>query len=351
MEMEIQLNFRKSFAPSITALLLVTIAAGCHEVMEYQSTYSSTITFIRASDFTVENTMGGIEQGRSIIAYRDAFVIVVSADGILHRINAESMVIDTSFTIGNSSGTGYGETTVARNGHLYVNGPGSIVIDVDVMNSSVADQFIPGSMPGAFCASPVEDMIYFVDSSDHLIGEIWTGGNVLGWTTSVPEVPADMMIEPVAGRKIIVASSDESGTVYGIWLDWSSTARRLNYTAGAPCSSVEPVFGDSNFCIACPEWSEEDGFLAFVDGYVDSPEIYIESVNGHPIDICSTPDGRDLYVLSRLGSGNTLVSVFRYCDSDSITVPEFLTEIQIDGFARDFASYSEGEYILVLTSE
>jgi hypothetical protein len=326
---------------------MLTVSIGCHEVMEYQSTYSSTISFIRTSDYTVEKTFEGIEQGRSLISYGDTYIIVISADGVLHRIDPESMLVDTSFSIGGPSGTGYGETAVAMNGHLYVKGPGSQMIEINVLNNTVVDQFIPGSMPGAFCASPAENRLYFTDMHDLLIGEIWTGGNIPGWTSPVYESPADIMIEPVEGRKIIVVSSDYSGTIYGIWLDWSSTARLQTYCAGAPCSCVEPAYGDSCFCVACPNWGGEDGSVKFFNGYIENTGSRRENIHGHPIDICSTSDGLHLYVLSKLDSGNSLVSVFEYRSA----VPEFLTEIEIDGFPRDFASYAVGEYLLVLTSD
>ena len=110
-------------------LILLMTALGCHEVMEYESSDKCRITFIRSSDWMVEGSMDGLPQGRTLLSNGPDKLIMLSADGTLYRIDSDQMTIDTSYVIGGSSGTGYGDAVIANNGNLYVLGPGSQVIE------------------------------------------------------------------------------------------------------------------------------------------------------------------------------------------------------------------------------
>ena len=336
----------------IPFLFILILAFGCHEVMEYQSNDQSRITFIRSSDFQVERSMSGLQQGRILLSGGSNELILLSADGTLSRIDSEAMIVDTSYTIGGSSGAGYSDGAIATNGNLYVLGPGSQVIEVNLATNSVEDQFTPGSKPGSICASSTMGRLYFTDSSEDYIGEIWTSNNHTNFTSNTLFPLADIMIQKTGGRHIVAVCSNDAGSIYGIWLDISENARLLPVSTGSPCSDVIPMNRDSIYIVSCPVWTGDNGYVFFVQGYV-VPEItkrmYVE---GHPTEMCFNSNSGylgNLYVMSKTDSGNTVITVFEFPFSHM--EPEVAAVISIDGFPRDIIAPSFGEYLIVLTSD
>ncbi|MCK5117110.1 MAG: hypothetical protein KAR44_10950 [Candidatus Aegiribacteria sp.] len=336
----------------VSFLFLLMLAFGCHEVMEYQSNDQSRITFIRSSDFQVERSMGGLPQGRTLLSGGSNEIILLSADGTLSRIDSEEMIIDTSYTIGGSSGVGYGDAVIATNGNLYVLGPGSQVIEVNLATNSVEEQFSPGSQPGSICASSTMGRLYFTDSVEDYIGEIWTSNNHTEFTSNTIYPLADVMIEKTGGRHIVAVCSNDAGSIYGIWLDLSETARLLTVSAGSPCSSVLPMEQDSVYMICCPEWTGSNGYVYFVKGFVVPERTNRVDVEGHPIGMCyndNTGYSGTFYVMSKTDSGNTVITVMEFPFSHM--EPEVVSVINIDGYPRDIIAPSFGEYLMVLTSD
>lgn len=336
----------------IPFLILLMTFLGCHEVMEYQSNDQSRITFIRSSDFEVDRYMEGLSQGRTLLSCGSNILILLSADGTLHRINSEEMSIDTSYVIGGSSGTGYNDAVIALDGNLYALGPGSLIIEVDLSSNSVIDQFTPGGRPDAICASTIENKLYYIDIMENCITEIFATSNTTGFTSDTFYPLADIMIEKTGGRHIVAVCSNDQGTIYGIWFDISETARILNHSTGSPCSCVIPMPGDSIYMVSCPRWTRSNGYVCFIQGYVEFQELVKRNVEGHPIDMCynsSSGYAGNLYVMSRTDSGNTIITVFEFPFSHM--EPEVASVIYIDGFPRDIIAPSFGEYLMVLTSD
>jgi DNA-binding beta-propeller fold protein YncE len=342
-------------SPILSIIIPVLIScSGCHQVTEYQVSDQSHITFIRTSDFQVDKTFEGIQRGRSLVSVGVDELIVLSADGVLYRLDTEEMAIDNSYSIGGSSGTGYHDAVIANNGHLYVLGPGSQVIEVNLSTNTVEDQFTPGAQPIALAASPNTDRVYFVDAAEDYIGEIKTANNSTGFTSHTYCPLADVMVEPGEGRHIVAVGSDDFGILFGIWLDLSTSARRfLDFSAGSPGSSVSPmIVEDSIWVISCPEWGSENGFVRLVQGYVIHDNRIKVDVDGHPLEVCFNRNSGfagNLSVLSKTGSGSTMVSIFGFFMS--YMIPELKASIQIDGYPRDIISPSFGDYIVVLTSD
>jgi len=204
----------------------------------------------------------------------------------------------------------------------------------------------------AICASSTLDRLYFIDALEDFIGEIWTSSNNTGFTSSTFYPLADIMVEPTGGRHIIAVCSNDAGSIYGIWLNLSETANLLPIQAGSPCSAVLPMTSDSVYAISCPRWTDDNGYLRFVQGYVDSIVTSSHEVEGHPIDMSFNSNAGlsgNLFVLSRTDSGNTVITVFEFPFSH--IEPEVAAVIDIDGFPRDIAAPSNGEYLIVLTSD
>ncbi|MBN2608577.1 MAG: hypothetical protein JXA64_05630 [Candidatus Fermentibacteraceae bacterium] len=334
-----------------SACLLLLCITGCHQVTEYRSGDLTRITLVRSSDFQVEGIMEDFEMGRTMFSDGPGGLILVTAEGRLHRIDFASMSEDTSYLIGGSSGDGYGDGVIDLSGDLYVLGPGSQVIEVDLTTDEVVDGFVPGPDPVAICASPNWPRLYFADGTG-FIGEIWTSDNHTGFTTNLGATPADIMVEPAGGRYVIAGCTDGGGSLYGIYLDISQYSRKLTIDAGSPCSGILPFGIDSSFAVACPCWTGDHGYVCTCRGYLDTLIVTSREVQGHPVDLSFNPTPGYLgylHVLSRTDEGNTVISVFEF--PLSYTVPELVTTVQLDGFPRDIISPGDGEYIIVLTSD
>lgn len=329
---------------------------GCHQVTEYQGGVSSSLVFIRTTDFQVEKTMEGFPGGRTMVSHGTGEIILLSSEGVLYMIDMETLSVDTSYSIGGSSGTGYDDAVYAGNGNLYVLGPGSQVMEVDLETNTVRDNFTPGSNPGALTPSPVLPRIYFVDTVDDYIGEIYTGSNATGFESRTYCSLADVMVEPTGGEYVVAAGANSSGSLYSIWLNSPSTgARRMTVSAGSPCSDIIPISSDSTFAVSCPRWNADNGYLRLFRGYVQ-PDSTVGpvtvGVEGHPVAMSFNGNSGfagQLSALGRTDSGNTAVTVFGFTLSHMD--PELEAVIELDSFPRDIISPGNGQYIIVLTSE
>lgn len=310
------------------------------------------LTFIDTGDLQVTGSMDGFRGGRLLLSDGSGGLLLVTSEGYLHRLDTDTHSVDTSYVIGGSSGSGYTDGVRAGNGSLYVLGPGSRVIEVDLGSDTVVDGFVPGPDPVALCSSPVLPRLYFADGTG-FIGEIWTADNHTGNTVSLASVPSDIMVEPCGGMHVVAAASDQQGTIYDLWLEYSQQyARTLPVKAESPTSCILPFGLDSCFAVGCPEWSDENGYVCFVRGYVDSVDIFRVEVEGHPVDLCfngtAAGSGR-LYVLSRTEGGTTAITVFGF--TFSYLEPELIGSVFLDGFPRDLVSPGNGDELIVLTSD
>ena len=332
----------------LAALLFLSLA--CHQVTEYNTSEDSQVTFLRTDDFQVESTMDVFQGGRTLVPRGNSLLYVICSDGVIHRINTEGMSVDTSYSIGASSGTGYSDATVAGNGNLYVLGPGSQVIEVDLSTCSVEDQFVPSPRVEAICSSPTEDRLYFVDDVEQVIGMIRTANNSTGFTSNLWYRPADITIEPRGGRKIIVVCDNDAGSIFGVWLDMSEVSRLLSHDAYSPASCVAAYGSDSCYAVGCPRWSGGGGYIKLVSGYVDPVQTEYHTVEGHPVDITSNSFGGtgQLCVLSRTDAGSTVVTVLEF--PFSYLEPQVAATVELDGFPQDIACSANGEYIIILTT-
>jgi hypothetical protein len=335
--------------------VLVLFSSGCHQVTEYRTGESGKLYFIRSDDLQVESVMEGFPGAKVIVPGSGGEVILISSEGMLYRIDTSAMSVDTSYTIGGSSGTGYGDAAIADNGDLYVIGPGSQLLQVDLETNQTVDNFSPSSSPRAIVSSPNQPRLYLINKNDYVISEIKTYNNVIGFTAAARVPLADIMVDRFNGRFVLVAGSDYLGSIYGVFLDVSTSARVMNVRAGSPCSGIISLTHDSLYAVCCPRWSSENGMVMLSRGYMHPDSTYIETrttVSGHPVAMTFNQNlgyVGYLSVLSRAEGGSALLTVmelaFNGWGLNEIGV------VELDGYARDVICPGNGEYIVVLTSD
>ena len=87
----------------------IVVLASCHQPVEYGVTAQSGVVKLRVSDNTIVGNVSNIPDGRSLCSQGNTEFLVASGSGVLYRFNSLEMVQDTSYSIGSSSGSGYGE--------------------------------------------------------------------------------------------------------------------------------------------------------------------------------------------------------------------------------------------------
>jgi len=330
-------------------MFLLLLLAACHSVTEFEEEAASRLYLVRTSDFQVQTSMEGFTGGRTLVPTGAGNMIVIGADGVLHRLNMNSLQVDTSYAIGGGSGSGYFDAATADNGNLYVIGPGSSIIEVDLSDNVLEDNFTVTTTPGAISASTKLGRLYVLDDGIGDLYEVRTSDNTVINSSGISD-PADVMIDRINGRFLVVACDDEYGSLYGMDLDLGFSFWKMPLDAEAPCGSILSFGPDSCFAVACPEWSGS-GKVVIVQGYRD-PHKVEQAVAGHPLDMCynSNPGNAGyLFVLSRSDDSRTLVTVLEF--PQSYLGPEMAGQFQMDGYPRDIACPGNGEYLVVLTSE
>jgi hypothetical protein len=334
---------------AVLGIAVLAIVPSCHQVMEYQNSDTTSLTFIRSDDFQVEHVMEGFSGGRTLVPLSSGNLLLIDSEGTLHRIDMNSFSVDTSYTIGGSSGTGYGDAALAGNGSLYVLGPGSQVIEVDLATSTVVDNFSPCPGPVAIASSPTLPRLYVADAAEDRIYEVHTGTNNNGFSTNLLSSPTDLFVDPITGNYVMIGCAD--GGISSIWLEFSTYARSVPGTY-PPVSSMVPLMEDSVYVACSPRWEQSNGCIRLISGYVVQAQTGFMSLEGHPVDACFNHNAGSaglLSVLARTDDGQTALSVlgfeFNYWD------PHLETVIQLSGMPRDITSPGNGEYIVVLTSE
>ncbi len=331
--------------------VLALFFLSCHQVTEFQAADETALTFIRSDDFQVEKVMGGFTGGRLLMSHGSDELILVTSEGMLYRIDVSNFAVDTSFVIGGSSGTGYGDGAFAMSGELYVLGPGSQVIEVDLSTSQVVDKFNPAQEPVALAASSIHPRLYVADRASQQVVEVRTFNNSIGFDSDLDFPPSELFLEPFTDRYLMIGGSDASGTISDIWLFLVTYDNEI-LQMKSPISDMVPLLEDSIYAVCCPNWSAGAGFIHLIRNYAIPDTVCSRSVQGHPVEMCfnhSSGYSGYLSVLGKTDGGNSVVTVMGF--PGNYLDPQVESEIQLDGYPRDIASPGQGEYIVVLTSD
>jgi len=285
----------------ILAIGFVGSLSGCHSVTEVSGSIQSRVTFISTSDFSIVDTIEGIEDGKSICSINTTLFFVYTASGRLYRIDSGEMAIDTSFVIDTGSGQpAFGMTSPPPNSSLFVLGSGGQIIHVSIASSSVVGVFSPGPSTVALCSShsSSDTMLYTVDGLDNYVREIDPSSHSIIRSDVLWLVPSCVTIA-LDGDSLLVGSD------------------------------------------SCPEWGSGSGSVVKIERPQAANRF---GVDGHPVKLAADNPGHYLFVLSNTGSGTSLVTVIDEWFGGVVA------EIPVNGLPQDMVIHGDGEYLLVLTT-
>jgi len=329
------------------ALILLTGSvggmSGCHSVTEVSGSIQSSITFVSTSDFSIVNTLEGIEDGRSICSISNTLFFVYSASGRLYRVDSDEMAIDTSFVIDTATGQpSFGMTSPPPNSSLYVLGSGGQIIQVSVASSSVMDVFSPGPSTVALCSShsSSDTMLYAVDGQDNYVREINPSSNSIVRSDVLWLSPSCVTIA-LDGDSLLVGSEVDEAVAFVI-LDMGPMYARPPLDISRAVNDVIAFPSEDEYYFAsCPEWGSGSGSVVKIERPQAANRF---GVDGHPVKLAADDDGHYLFVLSNTGGGTCLVTVIDEWFGGVVA------EIPVNGLPRDMVIHGDGEYLLVLTT-
>jgi DNA-binding beta-propeller fold protein YncE len=327
---------------SVLAALATGLLVSCHQPVEYSETAQSGVVKLRVSDNSIVGSTGNIPEGRALCSLGNTEFLVVSGSGVLYRFDSETMIPDTAFTIGSSSGSGYGSIITPTTASAYTIGSAGKLIEIDLTANSVADEFSAGPFPNALCTSSSSQRIYVTDGSDQKVREIDTGTNtVLRETAELCAVPVAIVAESYLDQYLLVSCSDEDGTVERISIATFYSSPSYLGQAGSDLTAFP---AESVWAVVHPEWYGENGRVSICSSF-SIPEVSTQTIEGHPTDICGIPGTTLCYILSYLGAGTSRITSINWFTGDVIG------SVDIPGFPWDMTSHANGEFVLILTSD
>ena len=330
-----------SVFPLFAIGLALTLLSGCHEVTEYSSQEQEYgVHIVSTDDLTLHGTLRGFQGARSICSTGETRFLVACNTGQLFTVSSSELVIEKVQEIGLPFSPGYNSMIRANDGSVYLITAYSQIADYSVAVGAVMEEFMAGPSPVALCRSPTRDSIYVADALDSRIREVATLGNTVTREKQLSGTPAALSPFDEARDMVLVAGSSPC------FLDME-TFSLLPVPGGAAGSVDVASLPDTAFCcLVCPDYQSSSGraVLAWGDQphFMDAITIVLE---GDPLAVCSTYPAHEFFVVSYLGNGTSRLYVI-----DFYTL-EVTDQLDLSGYPWDVVSHSNGEYVLLLTTE
>jgi len=322
-------------------LPLILIASACYNPEEHDIVSESGVVKIRVADNSVVGAVSGVPDGRALCSLGNLEFMVASGTGSVYRFDSQGMALDTSFSVGFGSGSGYRDMIIPKPGSVYLIGGAGRIVEVSLAGNSVAAEFQVGSLPSAMCASQSVQRFYVADEGDCRIREVdATTNTVLRQTEPLGAAPVAVAAESYLKQSLLAVCGDEAGTVGRVALNTFHVSPIYIYSPGSDLS-IFPA--DTVWAVTHPDWSADNGRVAICSNFY-MPEVVHVQIAGHPTSVCSVPGTTLFYVLSYLGSGTSRVTAVNY------VTEAVVSEIDIAGFPWDITSHANGEFVLALTS-
>lgn len=162
--------------------------AGCADITEYNSEYEAGLTVLSPDDFSVVGTVTGLSNPRCMLVY-PGYLFVISTDGVLYRVDTETLEITGEFTIGASSSAGYSKIEFSpREGNAYLIGAQGKIIEVSLPGCQIVDEF-------SVCPAPIDlavtggypGYLWVADGSENSIHQVKLDNNDDYYTLNYPQ--------------------------------------------------------------------------------------------------------------------------------------------------------------------
>lgn len=315
----------------------------CYQPVEHSTVAMCGVVKLRVSDNSVAGILQDVPEGRALLSTGNTEFLVASGTGEIVVVSSPEMEIDTSFSVGYPGGAGYRSIIMPTAGTVYLTSSVGDMLEVNLEELSVTDQFPVGDLPDQLAQLPYSGEFFYVsDGSTGRISEVRALNNtVVRQSDPLGAVPSSITAESYLNAFLISVTSEENG-LCGI-LDLGTFHFEEVYL-GLPCHDVSAFPAESIWVVTHPEWNNDNGSVSICTNY-SFPEVEAVQVTGHPMQICSVPGTTMFYLLSYLGNGESLLVGINYLTR------RVEAEVPVDGYPWDITSHGNGEFVLALTAE
>jgi len=332
----------RSSLRTATALCAV-LAAGCHDVTEFESEGSSGVVLMDADDLSILGTMQGFDGGRSVASIGGDEFFVATNQGQIYRVDASEQAIVSVFTVGQPYSSGYTSMIPVGSGTVHLIGGYDQVVQVSNYGI-VLDEFPAGTSPSGLCRTGDATRLFVCDGSDGMMREILLPGNEVVTYTDIGFPMTALASASDADSSFVAVGADTAAYIssnYGF-------IARHGLTLAGVASDVACLPDTALFCIAIPEFGESSGYIALTSyptGYM-VPSLMHVPLEGNPLCIC-TSDLIPLtfYVGARMGDG--MSRIYEY----TANTHQILGWVDIEGNIVDLTTISSGQCLAVLLAE
>ncbi|MFO7627437.1 MAG: hypothetical protein R6V62_09285 [Candidatus Fermentibacteraceae bacterium] len=316
------------------------LLTACSNFTEYSGTPSAGLLILDPDSFEILGTLDGIEGGRALCAGFDLEFFVSSTSGELHIYNASTVTRDTSLVIGPGSSAGYGGMAyIPMTNSVYVIGALGTILEVDMDDYAVTDEFTAGSSPAFIIPSRSFDFVYITDPLANKVHAVRTTSNTVQKTWLLAKTPTVMCENTMGSDTLLISTNDPRGVAYVQPADFSSPARKVNL---APASDMARSDFLNLMFTAHPRYGYPTGTVSIIDSLFPAFSVRnTVTIPGNPAYVTTHNDGLHLLILSTGESdGCTLYSYH-------LALSSFVNSVDLPGTPVDMIM--AGNRLVILT--
>ena len=294
--------------PLLSICFAALLLPACSNFTEYSGTPSAGLLILDPDNLEIVATLDGIEGGRTLCAGLDLEFFVSSTSGELHVYNAATAERDTSFVIGAGSSAGYGSMAyIPMTNSVYIIGALGTILEVDMDDFSVTDDFTAGSSPAFMTPSRDFDYVYITDPLNNKVHAVRTTSNTVQKTWLFTRTPTVMSTCTMGSDTLLISTTDPKGVAYIQPADFTSFSRRANLP---PTSDMARSDFLNLIFAAHPRYGYPSGAVSVIDSLFPAFSVRNTiTVPGNPALLATHNDGLHLFILATGDSdGCTLYS-------------------------------------------
>lgn len=316
------------------------IWAACSNFTEYSGAPSAGLILLDPQTLEILGTLDGIEGGRALCAGSDLEFFVSSTSGEIHVYDAQTLLRDTSLVIGPGSSAGYGSMAyVPMTNSVYITGALGTILEVDMDDCAVTDEFTAGSSPAFITPSRNFDFVYVTDPLLNKVHAVRTTTNTVQKSWLLAHTPTVMCVNTLHSDTLLISTNDPRGVAYVQPADFVSPARKVNL---APASDIARSDFLNLMFAAHPRYGYPTGTVSVIDSLFPAFSVRnTVTVPGNPAFVTTHFDGLHLLILSSSESGGC--TLFSY----HLTQSAILNSVDLPGTPVDMIM--AGNRLVILT--
>ncbi len=334
----------RAWKSAATGLLLI-LAAGCTDLTEYGAAFDAGLHLVTTPELTVAASSGPIASARCVLPLADR-VWVATTEGRVIEMESGTLIELRSWSVGPPFTSGYFEMVRSYGGsYVYMIGGLSSLLQLDVVDGSVLDEFTVCDAPVLLLPDRSEPYLFVADAAGERILEVSQSQHSVRRSVSLYASP--LCMEHHHTPDTMLVGTDEGALMLSS--GGAGIIGRRPVEEDVPLLALARTGSDSVMCgVMGP--GDDDEVVTITRLMPDSmePGFRIWSgavpIQGSPHMVAGDTDSFRAYVLSYLGEGESRLVCYNYRTS------AIERELVLPGYPMDMEATGEGN-LMVLTTE